>query len=199
MLTKKVILTVSVLFIGVSFIFAKENTTPIKLSLVPSISTPKKDIVEGLDLAVVSTKAKKVTGLQFSFIYAEIAEKSKGAQIAVYSETKDFDGAKAGFISLSENVQGYNLGAICFTDDFKGCQTGLITSNNSIKGLQAGIVNVSENVTGVQIGMVNLCENMNGIQFGIFNVIRQSRLPFMVIINAKLNWDWKKSFLGKIF
>ncbi|MCX5781312.1 MAG: hypothetical protein NT145_01200 [Elusimicrobia bacterium] len=187
MLAKKVILTVSVFFICGSFIFAKENTASVKLSLVPSISTPKKDIVEGLDFAIISTKSKKVTGFQFSFLYAEIAEKSKGAQMAVYSKTQDFDGAKAGLISLSENVRGYNLGAISFTNDFTGFQTGLVTSNSSIKGLQIGIVNVSEKVTGVQIGLVNLAENMEGVQLGVFNVIRQSHLPVMIILNAKFN------------
>ena len=38
-------------------------------------------------------------------------------------------------------------------------------------------------MTGIQIGIVNRTEVMHGYQFGLCNVIRESSVPFCVVMN----------------
>ena len=71
--------------------------------------------------------------------------------------------------------------------DMSGWQSGLFYGRTSghLKGLQTGLVNHASSVSGLQLGLINMTDDMYGIQLGLLNYIKNSRLPFFVITNAK--------------
>jgi hypothetical protein len=85
-------------------------------------------------------------------------------------------------------IQGVQLSWIYggVTEKMVGVQAGFVLISNNVKGLQYGFYNQAQNVEGLQFGFVNSADTMKGVQIGLVNIIKQGRLPFMVIVNG--NW-----------
>lgn len=66
-----------------------------------------------------------------------------------------------------------------------GAQSSFIAKAKSVTGIQSGVINVAESMNGLQIGLINITQNMKGLQIGLVNYIKNSSLPFMVIVNGK--------------
>ena len=142
---KMVMLLVMVMAMaGAVSAFAAEGSTPVKVSLIPTVGVPAQEVVHGLDLGIIGDNVKEVQGLQLSWIYSGTKEKLVGAQL--------------GFVNIGNNVSG----------------------------LQYGFYNQAENMKGLQFGFINSAVNMSGLQVGLVNLIKNGRLPFMVIVNG--NW-----------
>jgi len=153
---KKIILSGLLVFLFSVSLFA---SSIVKVGLWGDLCVPKTDEVTGVDFGIITTNTQKqVTGLQGSFIY-----------------------------SRTEKMVGLQHSSVCSADTVEGMQWGYFNrARNKLTGLQAGVVNVADSMTGVQIGFWNVADNMvQGLQIGIINIIRNSSLPFMVILNAK--------------
>ncbi|MCL2388773.1 MAG: hypothetical protein FWC85_00135 [Elusimicrobia bacterium] len=165
---KKVLLAlfaVSV-FAGVSF----AQASPIKLSLIGDIAVPNTQDVRGLGLGIVSM-TDNVVGLQWDWIFSSIGT-MQGVQVGLVSHSRDFTGVQWSFVNFNNRAQGVMLGAVNYAED--------------MRILQWGFVNYARNMNGLQLGFINYAENMRGVQIGLVNIIRNSRLPVMVIANARL-------------
>jgi hypothetical protein len=127
-----------------------------KLSLWEKTALPSDDAVSGIEFGIGSDTSK-VKGLAWNFLYGK-TENVKGVQLA--------------FINWSNTFLGFEWGAANFNE-------------GHIDGVQMGFFNRSKSVKGIQFGVVNMTEDMKGIQIGIANFIKNSSLPFMVIVNAK--------------
>ena len=136
---------------------AASSATPVKLSLFPPLTVPASKTVHGLDFAIISSIIDETQGVQLAWIYAKSANKVVGVQWALVTKTSAMTGVEMGLVDLADNVTG----------------------------LQYGFYNSAKSVTGVQLGFINITENMEGIQIGLVNNIKNSKLPWMVIANAK--------------
>jgi len=136
---------------------AASGSTPVKLSLFPPLTVPSNDTVHGLDFAIISSIIKETQGVQLAWIYAKSSDKVVGLQYALVTKTSAMTGAQLSFVGMADDVTG----------------------------LQWGFYNCAKSVKGVQLGFINITENMQGIQIGLVNNIKNSKLPWMVIANAK--------------
>jgi hypothetical protein len=165
---KKVLLAVCAVFLFVVLV----NATPIKLSLWEKIATPKDaNSVCGLEFGV-GDYTPELVGVSWNCIYSK-TDSAKGWQLGVIvTISKQFNGLQIGFLSISEAFKGASFGWINWND-------------GEVSGLQMGLFNISKSISGVQIGFLNMTESMNGIQIGLLNYIKESKVPVMIIANAK--------------
>jgi hypothetical protein len=97
-------------------------------------------------------------------------------------------GLDLGIIADGVNeVQGLQL---CWiyggtSEKLVGIGWSFVDLGKTVEGVQFGFYNSAENMTGLQWGFINVTNQMNGVQIGLLNFIRSSKLPFMVIANAK--------------
>jgi hypothetical protein len=129
---------------------------PFKLSLWEKTALPSDDSVSVLEFGLGSD-TPKVIGLAWNFIYGR-TENIIGAQVAIVNWSKALRGFECGFVNFNEG---------------------------HIAGVQIGIFNKSKSVKGLQLGIVNKTDDIYGVQLGIANFIKNSSIPFMVILNAK--------------
>lgn len=65
-------------------------------------------------------------------------------------------------------------------------QYSVYNTTKEMDGVQLGIVNYAEKFSGFQFALVNYTVTMGkGLQIGVVNFIKNSKLPAMVIANAK--------------
>lgn len=134
------------------------NATPIKLSLWKKIATPKDaNSVCGLEFGV-GDYTPELVGVSWNCIYSK-TDSAKGWQ-------------HGGIVTISKQFDGFQTGWINWND-------------GEVSGLQMGLFNISKSISGVQIGFLNMTESMNGIQIGLLNYIKESKVPVMIIANAK--------------
>ncbi len=149
---------VSFVFILLSFaVVSSSAATPVRLSLIPSLAIPQDKTVHGLDFSLIYDSVHETQGVQLAWIYGNCENKMVGIQWGLVVKTKQLTGLQDGFVCLSDDV----------------------------KGVQWGFYNSAKNVSGLQLGFINVTENMNGIQIGLVNHIKNSKLPWMIIANAK--------------
>ncbi len=162
------------------------ESTWIKLSLWPPLTVPCCDTVHGLDLSLVSSIVKETQGVQFSFVYAKTNEKMVGFQEGIVALSGSMTGVSGGvYDKVDGKATGWQSGIVAISGKVTGLQSGFYCKTDDVCGVQYGFVNNAKSVSGVQLGIVNITENMNGIQVGIANFIKNSKLPFMIIANAK--------------
>jgi hypothetical protein len=130
--------------------------TPLKLSLWNKVAVPPGDAVYGLEFGIGSY-TPEIKGVALNLLYGK---------------TDDVVGAQFAFVNFSQTFLGFEHGAANL-------------NSAHISGVQLGFFNKSKSVKGLQLGVVNMTEDMQGIQIGIANFIKNSTLPFMVIVNAK--------------
>ncbi len=135
----------------------KPCSTWVKLSILPPLSVPDKANVYGLDLSIISSIVTEVRGVQIAPVYGQCNSKVSGVQI--------------GLINKTSALAGVQLGPVHLADVAKGMQLGIINTATSVKGLQIGVINVTGDMQGIQVGLVN--------------IIKNSKLPFMIVANAK--------------
>ena len=138
------------------FAGASFATTPIKLSLWDKFAIPPSDAVYGLEFGIGSY-TPELKGLAWNFLYGK-TDDALGAQLSIVNFSKSFLGLEYGCANLN---------------------------SGHITGAQVGFFNRSQSVKGLQLGFVNMTEEMKGVQIGLLNFIKNSSLPFMVIVNAK--------------
>jgi hypothetical protein len=165
---KKMLLAVSVLVLFVSSSFAA--TTPIKISIWDKIALPPADKVVGLELGLGS-HTKDLTGVSLNLILSK-SEDAGGIQYALVVLADKMKGIQSGFVSISGR-------------SMSGIQLGFYNGANTMKGIQYGVINNANNFSGLQLGLLNMTNNMYGLQIGLINYIKNSSLPFMVLINLK--------------
>jgi hypothetical protein len=127
-----------------------------KLSLWEKKALPSDDVVNGIEFGLGSDTSK-VKGLAWNFIYGR---------------TKNVIGAQVAIVNWSNAFIGVEWGAANF-------------NAGHISGAQVGFFNKSKSVKGIQLGVVNMTEDIEGVQIGFANFIKNSSLPFMVIVNAR--------------
>jgi len=106
------------------------------------------------------------------------------------ANTVDVHGVKLGLpASFGEKAKVVGAELSLFssaTKNVKGFQGALIYCvSDKVVGLQANpIVNIAKSVDGVQMGLVN-CSESGALQFGLVNYIKDSPVPFMIILNCR--------------
>ena len=69
------------------------------------------------------------------------------------------------------------------TSEIYGLQAaGFFVTANKVEGIQFSIVNNAKKVYGLQLGLINLSEDA-AFQIGLINYIKNSKVPFLPIIN----------------
>lgn len=161
--------------------------SPIKLSLYDNIAWPKPNhtnivlglvdnntpTVEGVSLAIGSSRVNDLTGVSWAWIYAR-SNKLAGVQFALYDVTNKATGVTFGLVN-------HNKGALT------GAELGFVNLANNMKGLQWGFYNQAERFTGLQLGFVNYINRIDkGLQIGLVNIIESNGwLPIMVFVNGR--------------
>ncbi len=131
--------------------------------------------VVGLRLNLFSGQCEQVTGMDLGFIGR--SQYYNGIQINLLrNDVKDT--LQGWQISLGYNSTG--------DGEMFGLQTGLWNEAKTISGLQVGLVNLADYSKGLQVGIINRVEGMSGYQVGLINIIRDSRVPFMPLINFSM-------------
>lgn len=169
-----------------------QGLLPLAIGIIPPIQMPAEDwdvvglrlnLLAGrhnnvaiLDLGtLVNLSLGQVTGLEIAGLWNQVNQDLRGIQISgianrVYGDLYGLQIA---------GIANYN-GAAKTT----GMQVALVNVNQgNTTGLQIGLYNQVESMSGVQIGLFNTAQNFDGMQLGLCNLIRQSPLPFMVIMN----------------
>ena len=130
--------------------------------------------VVGLRLNLFSGQCEQVTGMDIGFIGR--SQYYNGIQINLLRN------------DVKDTLQGWQIGgynSVGVGDAF-GLQTGLWNEANTMHGLQVGLVNLADYSKGLQVGIINRVEGMCGYQVGLINIIRDSRVPFMPLINFSM-------------
>ncbi|HOX21923.1 MAG TPA: hypothetical protein PLL10_00550 [Elusimicrobiales bacterium] len=154
---KKLIAVAVILLSSASVSFAGDSSW-VKLSLFDQIAYPNVKTVKGADLGLIYSNTPAVRGLQYNFIYAK---------------TEDIEGVQLAFVNSADSAAGLQYGCVNLTKD--------------MKGVQLGFVNVADKFSGFQFALVNYTKVMEkGLQIGLVNVIKNSKLPIMVVANARL-------------
>jgi hypothetical protein len=144
--------------------------TPIKLSLWDKIAVPNSDSVCGLEIGI-GTYTPNFRGVGWNIIYSQ-TDDAKAWQAGIVTISKQFVGLQTGFLFMSETFKGVSFGAVNWNE-------------GEVTGVQWGFFNIAKSVSGLQLGFLNMTENMNGIQIGFLNFIKDSKLPVMIIANAR--------------
>jgi len=153
---KKIMAATVVLLAGASASFAGESSFG-KLSLFDEIAYPKVKTVNGVELGLIYSKTPQIRGLQWNFIY-----------------------------NKSEDLMGVQMAFVNSADTAAGLQDGVVNITRDMKGVQFGFVNYAEKFSGFQLALVNYTVVMEkGLQIGLVNIIKNSKLPVMVIVNAR--------------
>ncbi|MDR2251877.1 MAG: hypothetical protein LBD98_03525 [Endomicrobium sp.] len=104
----------------------------------------------------------------------------------IYSQTDDAKAWQTGIVTISKQFVGLQTGFLSMSETFKGVSFGAVNWNEGeVTGFQWGFFNMAKSVSGLQLGVLNMTENMNGIQIEFLNVIKDSKLPVMIIANAR--------------
>lgn len=152
---KKIVIAAVLLMAGVSASFAADTWG--KLSLFDKIAYPAVNSVRGVELGLLYSNTQEFTGFQFTFIHGRAA-----------------------------NLEGVQMAAVTLADKATAIQFGVGNIGKNMKGAQVGFVNYAEKLNGLQLGFINYTEVMStGLQIGLVNIIRNSKLPIMVIANAR--------------
>ena len=125
-----------------------------------------------------------VAGLRIGIPYGQ-NDQVTGVDIGLFGQS---DYAWAIQINLVANLVRDEMGGIqigCFNKagHLTGVQIGLWNNAPTGIGLQLGLLNLADQMDGFQIGIVNRTELMRGYQIGLVNVIRESPVPFCVLVN----------------
>jgi hypothetical protein len=152
------------------FVTASLAQTPIKFSFWGDRAYPYDNSVHGLELGI-GTYTPELVGVGWNFIYAK-TDNAKGWQHGLLTISKQFTGAQTGILNISETFEGFSWGGVNWNE-------------GDVSGVQCGVFNIARSVKGAQIGFLNITENMHGIQLGFLNFIKTSKVPVMVIFNAK--------------
>ncbi len=82
-------------------------------------------------------------------------------------------------------VAGTELAVLAgMTSEIYGLQAaGLFVTANKVEGIQFSIVNDAKKVYGLQLGLINLSEDA-AFQIGLVNYIKNSKVPFLPILNV---------------
>lgn len=168
--------------------------SPIGFGLVPPIQFPPANAsVGGLRLSILAAKNANVgfldlqplvgitdgdfTGIAIAGLWNKVGRNASALQIGGLLNTVDgaFSGLQiAGIANVNSNDFSTDaLQIACFN------RAGGISS-----GAQLGVLNLAQHWSGLQLGVINVAENLNGLQIGLANIIRQSPVPFMLILNA---------------
>ena len=127
----------------------------------------------GLQFAVININTTQCTGMQLAG--ANISQRFKGFQLAVYNEIMDSTGVQLGFT----NTAKYNSKAIQIG--------GINNAADKTDGVQIGAINTSYAFKGVQIGVINTSfrKSSDSLQFGLINFMEDGFLPVFPFFNFK--------------
>ena len=154
---KKLIAVAAIILAGVSTSFAGDTSWG-KLSLFDTIAYPNVKTLKGVELGLIYSKTPEVRGLQWNLIY---------------NKSEDMEGVQLAFVNSADAAAGLQYGCVNLTKD--------------MKGVQLGFVNVADKFSGFQFALVNYTKVMEkGLQLGLVNIIKNSKLPVMVVANARL-------------
>jgi hypothetical protein len=168
---------------------ASAAATPFKLSLWgKKIALPPIENVHGVEVGVASY-SPEVRGIQYNVLLSK-SDDMIGVQGAIVTRSNKFLGIQMGFINLSSHdgdFGGVQFGLINRAKSFTGLQMAILFNKaaDEMNGVQLGLINSATNFKGLQLGLVNTAANAKGVQLGLINIMRNSYVPFMVILNAK--------------
>lgn len=185
---KKTILAAAALSASLAF----AGTVPVNVGLWDPVQTADAaDAVHGFQLGLFWDRSAEFYGLTIS-VGGNIDNGAfRGLAVAGGFNWIDGDGFGAtgaiGFNRVGGSFGGlqWAYGANLCHGDFYGFQDACSNYANRLHGVQFGLVNMSHDVHGLQVGVINTAEEMSGVQVGILNFIRNSKLPFFPIVNAK--------------
>lgn len=165
MMTKTVILAISILLFSNAVVTAQNDTVKIKREYV------------------AYTFFYNVVPDQFNYPligFVNVAKGNhKGLQLGFVNTTlKDFKGLKTGFVNTTPgNSSGAEIGFVNTTlGDCSGLQLGFVnTTIKNTKGLQLGFVNTAvKGIKGSQIGFINIADTVsNGVPIGFLSIVKK--------------------------
>jgi len=145
--------------------------------------------VRGLQAAAVANVTyEDIYGLQIGSVNVNWGETFWGLEIGAVNYGVSLNGMQvSGLVGWNNSsVNGLQIASFnADQEDFTGASFGFINYAARLCGCQIGGINLADEATGCQIGLVNATDDMRGVQIGFINLICDSRLPIMVIANAK--------------
>lgn len=165
---------------------------PLAIGIIPPVQVPEENWdVTGIRLNILAGRHNnvaiidigtlanlaigEVVGVEVAGLWNQAEQGLMGVQVAgignrVYGDTTGLQIA---------GVVNYN-GA----GETTGMQIAAVNVNQGkTTGVQIGLYNQVEEMDGIQIGVFNIASHLGGMQLGLCNLIRNSPLPFMVILN----------------
>ena len=165
------------------------------------------DQMSGVDIGLVNRTTGTTQGLQlgaFPFGGFNITEDLEGFQFAGFYGGVNIANKNVSGVQISGAFAGANIAAGDVTGlQIAGILAGLNRAGN-LQGIQISgfflgvnlaqnvdgaqlttIYNQAQDVTGLQVGLVNICRNMKGVQIGLANIIKESKVPFLPVVNAR--------------
>jgi hypothetical protein len=182
-----------------SGVFASDNWTAVKLSLVPGASLGGDLSVRGLDLGLMATGSPGVRGLQIAPIYTEVSETSYGAQLMFAGKCGDLRGVQYGFVAFGDIIRGEQMGLLfakaktVYGDQegiyatcelMYGSQGALIADCRRVYGVQEGLLTIADKIDGGQGGLINYAPELKGIQLGLLNITSEAYGVQLGLINV---------------
>ena len=144
-----------------------QDTWPIDIGLIDWIHRPSD--VAGLRLGIPYGLNEQVTGIDLG-LYGQ-SDYAWAIQVNLLSN------------QVRDEMGGLQVSILNQAGHLTGMQVGLWNNAATAEGFQIGLLNLADEMTGIQIGIVNRTEIMHGYQFGLCNVIRESSVPFCVVMN----------------
>lgn len=169
-----------------------QGLTPFALGLIPPAQFPNQywdvtgvrlNLLAGLhnnvavfDIGTIANLSLgEVNGIELAGVWNQVRQDFRGIQFASFLNQVYGDAYGAQFSAIA-NYNG--------PGEFTGLQIAAVNINQGNgSGVQIGLYNQAQSLAGIQIGLVNTSEDFYGMQLGIFNYIRNSPLPFMVLLN----------------
>ena len=144
-----------------------QDTWPVDVGFIDWIHRPSD--VAGLRIGIPYGRNDQVTGIDIGLYgYSDYAW---AIQINLLASV------------VRDEMGGLQLGCFNKAGHLTGMQAGLWNTAATAEGFQIGLLNLADQMDGFQIGLVNRTELMRGYQIGLCNVIRESPVPFMVLVN----------------
>ncbi|MCP4181319.1 MAG: hypothetical protein GY756_26455 [bacterium] len=124
-------------------------STPFRICFWPGVwAWPKGLDVYGLDFGLPASfsanKKNIVAGLDLALLFSQT--NTKGLQVSILNMSDGTDGLQIGVA----NVECRNI---------IGAQISVFNEYESSKGFQLGLINKAENSKGVQLGLINIMDN----------------------------------------
>lgn len=182
---------------------APERWVPLRLSLLPSVSTAgfsEGDVTTNVSLNLIAGHAGSLRGVEMGAVANTLGRSMHGVQMAGVTNVVmgQATGAQmAGAVNVAAgmttglqaagvaNVAGAPVTGVQMAGvaniargPVAGAQmSGVMNAAEDVSGAQLGVLNIGGDVDGAQVGVVNIARRVRGVQLGVVNVADDVTLP----------------------